>query len=176
MEHDARRSEVLNAIGRDRDEAQWERHAANLETLLSNMAQYGNQRTDPVRMHQAFLGDRWSSLVMHLLSGGMLRFTELRRLIGLVSAEHGISQRVLTLKLRVLERDGLLARHVTDDVPPRVEYRLTDLGVEAYALFTAQVRWSERATALIRTARRDYDARHPDGPTLADKAGEDDTR
>lgn len=176
MEDSVRLNEVLAAIGRDRDEAQWQRHAANLETLLDNMAAYGNQRTDPVRMIQACLGDRWSSLVMHLLRGGMLRFTELRRLIGLVSAEHGISPRVLTLKLRVLERDGLLARSVTDDVPPRVEYELTALGVEAYELFAAQVHWSERATALIRAARRDYDSRNPDGPTLGEQSGEEETR
>lgn len=176
MDDTARLAEVLEAIGRDRDEAQWRRHAANLESLLHSMAQYGNRRADPVRMVQATLGDRWSSLVMHLLNGGMLRFTELRRVIGLVSAEQGISPRVLTLKLRVLERDGLLARHVTDDVPSHVEYRLTELGVNAYAHFAAQVRWTERATPLIHEARRDYDSRYPDGPTLDDRAGDDETR
>ena len=176
MDDATRLSEVLAAIGRDRDEAQWQRHAANLEALLGKMSEYGNRRADPVRMLQATLGDRWSSLVMHLLSGGMLRFTELRRVMGLVSAEQGISPRVLTLKLRVLERDGLLARQVTDDVPPHVEYRLTALGAEAYEQFAAQVRWSERATELVRAARRDYDSRHPDGPLLAEQTRDDETR
>jgi DNA-binding HxlR family transcriptional regulator len=83
-------------------------------------------------MIQGCLGDRWSSLIMHLLSGGMLRHVELRRLICAVSAEHDISQRLFTLKLKVLERDGLVARTVTVDVPPRVEYALTDLGGAAY--------------------------------------------
>ena len=103
---------------------------------------------------------------MHLLSGGMLRHTELRRLIRVVSAEHDISQRVLTLKLRVLERDGLVARSVTYDVPPRVEYRLTELGETAYGHFAALVRWAEQATPAIRAARLDHDRRHPDSAAL----------
>lgn len=158
--------DAVDAIAADRDEPAHRRHAQNLTALTRNMARFGNQRGDPVRMIQGYLGDRWSSLVMHLLSGGMLRFNELRRLIALVSAEHEISARMLSLKLRVLERDGLLSRHVTDDVPPRVEYELTALGLAAYEHFAALVRWSEQASSLIRAARRDYDAQHPDAESL----------
>jgi len=162
---------MLSAIGIDRSEDQRQRHIDNLSTLLANMARHGNRRDDPVRTTPAYLGDRWSSLVMHLLSGGMLRHTELRRLIALVSAEQDISQRVLTLKLRVLERDGMVDRRVTDDVPPRVEYHLTPMGAEVYAHFVAMVRWAEQASPAIRAARSDYDLRHPDGAALAQQSG-----
>jgi DNA-binding HxlR family transcriptional regulator len=163
-------AEASEAIGTDRSAEQRQRHLDNLAVLMGNMARYGHQRDAPVRTTPAYLGDRWSSLVMHLLSGGMLRFTELRRLMSLVSAEQDISQRVLTLKLRVLERDGLLDRHVTDDVPPRVEYRLTNLGQQAYVHFAAMVRWSEQVTPLIHAARADYDHRHPDAAALVQAA------
>ena len=83
-----------------------------------------------------------------------------------VSAEHDISQRMLTLKLRVMERDGLIERQVTSDVPPRTEYRLTTLGSQAYTHFTALVRWAEQASAAIRSARMAYDRQHPESAQL----------
>src|SRR5881398_283049 len=70
----------------------------------------------------ARVGDKWSVLVVTRLGGGPLRFNELRRSIG------GISQRMLTLTLRGLERDGLITRTVFPTIPPRVDYELTDLG------------------------------------------------
>ena len=158
--------DVLEAIAHERPECERQRHAENLADLVTNMARFGNRREDPVRMVQSFLGDRWSSLVMHLLSGGMLRFTELRRLIAAVSAEKEISPRMLTLKLRLMERDGLVVRHVTDGPQHRVEYRLTALGAGAYEQFSSMVRWSQDATQAIRSARRDYDAVHPDAAAL----------
>src|SRR4051794_34368625 len=68
------------------------------------------------------LADKWSLLVVELLGGGTRRFSELRREID------GISQRMLTLTLRQLERDGLVRRTVFPVVPPRVDYELTPLG------------------------------------------------
>ena len=167
----SRIDDVLAALGSDRHPAERDRHIANLGVLLGNMAAHGNRRDDPVRTTPAYLGDRWSSLVMHLLSAGMLRHTELKRLISLVSAEQDISQRVLTLKLRVLERDGMVLRQVTADVPPRVEYTLTPMGAEVYAHFIALVRWAEQATPAIRAAREDYDRRHPDAAAMLQQAG-----
>lgn len=162
--------EVIAAIGADRAAPERDRHLANLRALLANMAAHGNRRDDPVRTTPAYLGDRWSSLVMHLLSGGMLRHTELRRLMSLVSAEHDISQRVLTLKLRVLERDGMVLRQVTADVPPRVEYTLTTMGAQVYGHFIALVRWAEHATPAIRAAREAYDRLHPDSAAMLQQA------
>src|SRR3954452_10601651 len=70
----------------------------------------------------ARLGDKWSVLIVMLLQEGPRRFNEIRRLVD------GISQRMLTLTLRGLERDGLVSRKVYPTVPPKVEYTLTDLG------------------------------------------------
>lgn len=160
--------ETLSPDRSDRD-----RHAENLSALTESMARFGHDRGDPVRTIQGYLGDRWSSLVMHLLSGGMLRYTELRRLIGVVSAEREISQRVLTLKLRILERDGLIARHITTHNPPHVEYQLTALGQGAYEQFSALVLWAEKATPPIRSARRDYDRQHPEFIASLTQQGDD---
>jgi DNA-binding HxlR family transcriptional regulator len=68
------------------------------------------------------IGDKWSVLVIMLLGEKPLRFNEMRRIID------GISQRMLTLTLRGLERDGLVTRRLTPVIPPRVDYRLTELG------------------------------------------------
>src|SRR5512146_2435223 len=68
------------------------------------------------------IGDKWSLLVVQTLGSGSLRFNELRRAIP------SVSQRMLTLTLRNLERDGLVSRTVTPSIPPRVDYELTDLG------------------------------------------------
>ena len=68
------------------------------------------------------IGDKWSLLVIGMLEGGPMRFTELLR------ATPGISRRMLTTTLRALERDGLVARTIYAEVPPRVEYEVTDLG------------------------------------------------
>lgn len=81
-----------------------------------------------------------------------------------------ISQRMMTLKLRLLERDGLVARRVTPDVPPRVEYELTPLGLGAYRGYLSVLHWSEQATPAIRAARAVYDAQHADGATLCQAA------
>jgi DNA-binding HxlR family transcriptional regulator len=70
----------------------------------------------------ARVGDKWSVLVIMMLSDGPRRFNEIKRMIG------GISQRMLTLTLRGLERDGLVTRTVFPTIPPRVDYELTDLG------------------------------------------------
>src|SRR5215218_2942478 len=83
------------------------------------------------------VGDKWSLLVMKLLDDGTLRFTELRRQID------GISQRMLTLTLRQLERDGLVQRTVHAVVPPRVDYALTPLGRTLHETVRSLVAWTE---------------------------------
>ena len=164
----ARLAEALAAIAAGREGT----HEANLRALLTGMATYGNLRGDSVRTVPAYLGDRWSSLVMHLLHGGMLRHAELRRLIQVVSAEHEISQRMLTLKLRMLERDGLIVRKLTADVPPHAEYRLTALGRAGYAHFAALLRWAEQSSAAIRSAREIHDGDDPAAAALLRNAAD----
>ena len=100
------------------------------------------------------IGDKWSVYAIAYLGGGTLRFSELRRKI------EGISQRMLTVTLRALERDGLVTRTVHPEIPPRVEYALTPLGRSLLDVVGELVRWSEKHTADIANARVDYDQRH----------------
>ncbi|GAA3481057.1 helix-turn-helix domain-containing protein [Streptomyces yanii] len=99
------------------------------------------------------VADKWSLLVIALLDRRKLRFTQLRREID------GISQRMLTVTLRQLERDGLVERTVHAVVPPRVEYELTPLGGTLHTTIRALVTWTEEHQGEIAAARADYDAR-----------------
>ncbi|MCM2393885.1 winged helix-turn-helix transcriptional regulator [Streptomyces albipurpureus] len=99
------------------------------------------------------VADKWSLLVIALLDSRVLRFTELRREI------HGISQRMLTVTLRQLERDGLVSRKVHPVVPPRVEYALTPLGCTLHTTIRSLVTWTEEHQNEIAGARAAYDAR-----------------
>ena len=104
----------------------------------------------------ARIGDKWSVLVVVVLSNGTLRFSDLRRRIG------SISQRMLTRTLRGLERDGLVTRTVQATTPPRVEYALTALGLSLRAPVGALGDWAVRNHAGIERARRAFDARGSD--------------
>lgn len=104
----------------------------------------------------ARVGDKWSVLVIMLLGDGPRRFNELKRMIG------GISQRMLTLTLRGLERDGLVTRTVFPTVPPRVDYELTDLGRGLSEPVKSLGGWAKQHLGDIDAARRDFDARSKD--------------
>src|SRR5690625_3052759 len=97
------------------------------------------------------VGDKWSVLVVRLLGEGSMRFSELRRSI------EGISQRMLTLTLRGLERDGLVTRTVTPTTPPRVDYALTTLGETLLEPVKALAQWAERNRTSIQAARDQFD-------------------
>ncbi|WP_266387764.1 helix-turn-helix domain-containing protein [Streptomyces canus] len=99
------------------------------------------------------VADKWSLLVIALLENRRLRFTELRREID------GVSQRMLTVTLRSLERDGLVKRTVHPVVPPRVEYELTPLGGTLHATIRSLVTWTEAHQEEIAVARETYDRR-----------------
>jgi DNA-binding HxlR family transcriptional regulator len=99
------------------------------------------------------IGDKWSVYVVHMLAGGTMRFSELRRGID------GISQRMLTVTLRGLERDGLVSRKVYPVVPPRVDYKLTPLGETLLDAVCALVNWADAHRADIDEARVRYDER-----------------
>src|SRR4051812_36394936 len=101
----------------------------------------------------ARVGDKWSVLVIMLLGDGPRRFNELKRMIG------GISQRMLTLTLRGLERDGLVTRTVFPTVPPRVDYELTDLGRGLSDPVKKLGMWARQHLADIESARDNFDAR-----------------
>lgn len=99
------------------------------------------------------IGDKWSVYVIGLLGERGRRFTELLRDID------GISQRMLTVTLRGLERDGLVSRTVHAVVPPRVDYALTPMGRTLLATVTDLARWAERHTKDIEGSRAAYDKR-----------------
>jgi DNA-binding HxlR family transcriptional regulator len=98
------------------------------------------------------VGDKWSALILGTLSSGPLRFTELLHGIS------GISQRMLTLNLRQLERDGLVSRTVHAVVPPRVDYELTELGRTLLPPVLALVEWAMENTDEIQAHRERFDA------------------
>ena len=103
----------------------------------------------------ARVGDKWSVYVIHVLGdAGTLRFNELRNRV------NGISQRMLTVTLRGMERDGLVTRKVYPEVPPRVEYALTRLGRTLRQLVRGLVEWSGAHLEEVDAARAAYDARN----------------
>ena len=100
------------------------------------------------------IGDKWSMLIVTLLGDGEMRFSELRREI------EGISQRMLTLTLRGLERDGLVIRTVYPTIPPKVEYALTPLGRSLLEPIKELGEWARRNIGKIGDARRVFDVEH----------------
>ena len=98
------------------------------------------------------IGDKWSVLVVTMLGGGPKRFNELRRAIA------SISQRMLTLTLRGLERDGLVTRTMFPTIPPRVDYALTELGCSLLTPVNALGTWARQNRQKIQQARVQFDA------------------
>lgn len=99
------------------------------------------------------VGDKWSMLVISRLGDGTLRFTELKRDID------GISQRMLAVTLRGLERDGIVSRTMYPVMPPRVDYTLTTLGRTLLDAASSLITWAEGHLDEINAARVAYDAR-----------------
>ncbi|HEY6049297.1 MAG TPA: helix-turn-helix domain-containing protein [Sphingomicrobium sp.] len=98
------------------------------------------------------IGDKWSVLVVGTLGEGAKRFNELRREIP------SVSQRMLTLTLRNLERDGLVSRTVTPSIPPRVDYELTALGRSLLPPISGLTQWAMANVGAIHAAQARYDA------------------
>ncbi|HET7715246.1 MAG TPA: helix-turn-helix domain-containing protein [Bauldia sp.] len=111
----------------------------------------------PVRDVLDRIGDAWSVLVILLLgANGPYRFNALKRAIG------DISQRMLAVTLRHLERDGLISRRVFPTNPPQVEYELTDLGRSLLDRLEGLTQWAVENHGSIKEARRHYDSGQPD--------------
>lgn len=110
----------------------------------------------PLRELLTRLGDKWSVLLILTLAKMPFqrgRFSEVKKSIP------GISQRMLTATLRNLERDGILKREMFAEVPPRVEYQLTELGTSILNPMKEMVVWIEGNWSTIRTSRDEFDAR-----------------
>src|SRR5690348_11526727 len=103
----------------------------------------------------ARVGDKWTVLVVSTLGAGPKRFNELRKALG------SISQRMLTLTLRGLERDGLVTRTVYPTVPPRVDYELTKLGRSLLEPVSELGAWARKNRAAIADAREKFDRAVP---------------
>jgi DNA-binding HxlR family transcriptional regulator len=107
----------------------------------------------PVKAVMSRVGDKWSMLIVIALRDGPLRFNEIKRATG------EISQRMLTLTLRSMERDGFVSRTVTPTNPPRVDYELTALGHSLREPVEALGRWAFEHQDRIRDAQTAFDAR-----------------
>ncbi|AGL13825.1 helix-turn-helix domain-containing protein [Actinoplanes sp. N902-109] len=102
---------------------------------------------------KAIVAEKWALMVINELGPGPRRFTELKRAID------GVSQRMLTVTLRSLERDGLLTREVVEVMPPNVTYQLTAMGRALLAAVEPMLQWSVDNLPRIEAARAEYDAR-----------------
>jgi len=99
------------------------------------------------------VGDKWTVLIVMTLADGPKRFNALKRAIG------GVSQRMLTLTLRGLERDGMVTRTVFPTIPPRVDYELTELGHSLRVPVEALGQWAFAHLPVVARARADFDQR-----------------
>jgi len=104
------------------------------------------------------VADKWSMLVISFLADGPQRFNALRRQI------EGISQRMLTLTLRNLERDGLVTRIVTPTIPPRVDYELTELGLTLQDPVRVLADWAQTHRSAVQAAQARFDIQNPKAP------------
>jgi DNA-binding HxlR family transcriptional regulator len=125
--------------------------------LAEEMRAHGHLPTDPMREIFGFLGDRWTTLILLVLHMGSWRHAELKRVISRLGSEGKISQRVMTAKLRALERDGLVHRETSAHIPPRVSYRLTETGIGLFFEIDRLRSWVHAHQAAIEAARRRFD-------------------
>lgn len=109
--------------------------------------------TCPSRTSLARIANKWTAMIVIALSDGPLRFKDVQ------STVQGISGKVLTDTLRALERDGIVSREVFGEIPPRVEYRLTDLGETLSVPLGALRTWAEAHFDEVLEAREVYDLR-----------------
>lgn len=109
----------------------------------------------------ARIGDKWTVYVVGLLSNGPMRFNEIRRAVG------SISQRMLTLTLRGLERDGLVTRTVYPTIPPRVDYELTELGRTLICILKPLGEWAVANRETVEMSRAKFDGQAKGGSQAA---------
>ncbi|MEC3979372.1 winged helix-turn-helix transcriptional regulator [Amycolatopsis sp. H20-H5] len=119
----------------------------------------------PTRKLLDEIAGKWVSLIVVALGDGPLRYSDLSRQVA------GVSQKMLTQTLRVLERDGLVTRTVTPSVPARVDYELTTLGTGLGGLLDGFKAWAEHNFEAVDSARGRYDARSADLTIEANAAG-----
>ena len=125
-----------------------------METILPAPNTPAFERNCPIRLVLDRIADKWTVMMMSMLADGSpRRFNELRRNI------EGISQKMLTQTLRDLERDGLVERTIYAEVPPRVEYALTPLGITLCTPIASLGEWATQHVDEVKRAQAKFDAR-----------------
>jgi DNA-binding HxlR family transcriptional regulator len=124
---------------------------ANVRRVPGPCSHWGDQDADFIREILDLVGDKWSVLIIGTLSDGPVRYSDL------AAAIPGISQRMLTLTLKQLQRSGIVNRTPYAEVPPRVEYSLTDLGSTLLSTVLELAAWSADRHAEIRRHQNAYD-------------------
>lgn len=121
------------------------------DACMEHICAVDGEQAEVFRSILGRVGDKWSMMLIGMLQQGPYRFTELKRMTP------GISARMLTFTLRQLERDGLVTRTVFAEIPPRVEYRATELGSTLVGPVMAIAQWATRHQAEIVALRDRYD-------------------
>ncbi len=123
--------------------------------LKEILKKYQDIDTCPVRNVLDRVGDKWSILIISVLGEyGTLRFNELNHIVG------NISQKMLTVTLKTLEADGLISRKLYPQVPPRVEYTLTELGTTLLPAIEGLTKWAATYMPQVMASRRRYAGKH----------------
>jgi len=112
-----------------------------------------SERACPIEENIKIFGGKWKASILYHLSEGHCRFNELRRRVP------AITQRMLTQQLRQLERDGLVIREQFNEIPPRVEYSLSEIGYPLEPIFLSIEQWGKLHSETIEAARIRYDLR-----------------
>jgi len=115
----------------------------------------------PVNEVLSQIGGKWTMYIIIALGHGPLRFSELKRKID------GVSQKMLTSTLRDLEKDGFVSRHITPSIPPRVDYELTEMGVELREPIAVLTRWANANRTRIARSRERFAAREAEEKRLS---------
>lgn len=118
---------------------------------MSTVDEHAPETCKPVGEILSLVGDKWTVMLLGALGDRLMRFGELHRAID------GISQRMLTVTVRNLERDGLLIRTIYPTIPPRVEYELSDLGRSLKDVLAPFGAWVAANQAIIEASRRQFD-------------------
>lgn len=126
-----------------------------VKKILENVMKVGKtqDRVCPIEETVKIFGGKWKASILFHLAEGQCRFNELRRRIP------AITQRMLTQQLRELERDGLVTREQFNEIPPRVEYSLTEISQSLEPIFQAIEKWGQFHFTDIKGARAKYDSR-----------------
>lgn len=127
-----------------------------LVQLARRHACNGIHPEDPVREALSIVGNKWSTLILEVLSTSSYRYGSLRKIVSVLSCEGNISARMLTANLRILEKNGLVDRHVEAVIPPSVTYNLTDLGRSLLKVVEGVVEWGENNISSIIASRERF--------------------